>query len=177
MLPPKYLQTQRLVLRIYSQEDAESIFNAYAQDKAVAHYLSWKPHKSIKETKAFIDNCLENWALSSLYVWAIVLKSGELIGGISLRMHGSRVELGYVIAKNYWGNGYCSETVKAISDWALEQTGIYRVGAVCDVENIPSARVLEKCGFEKEGILKKWFVSPNISHFPRDCYSYSRTKP
>jgi RimJ/RimL family protein N-acetyltransferase len=58
----------------------------------------------------------------------------------------------------------------------LEPAFGVRIGAVCDVDNIGSARVLEKSGFVREGLLLRWLVHPNISDEPRDCYSYARVR-
>ena len=55
----------------------------------------------------------------------------------------------------------------------MDQEPIHRVWAVCDVENRGSARVLEKVGMQREAILRKWLVHPNISPIPRDCYCYA----
>ncbi|MCI0650822.1 MAG: GNAT family N-acetyltransferase [Planctomycetes bacterium] len=68
------------------------------------------------------------------------------------------------------------EALRPLVEWALGQVAIHRVWAFCDVDNLASARVLEKLGMEREGILRRWFVHPNVSAFPRDCYSYSLVK-
>lgn len=68
------------------------------------------------------------------------------MGMIEARMDGHRVELGYVLARAFWGNGYMPEAAEAIVTWALNQPEIYRVWAVCNTENTASARVLEKVG-------------------------------
>ena len=54
------------------------------------------------------------------------------------------------------GKGYITEAVKSIVDWAFKQQEIYRVWSVCDVDNIGSARVMEKVGMQREGILRRW---------------------
>jgi RimJ/RimL family protein N-acetyltransferase len=59
---------------------------------------------------------------------------------------------------------------------ALQQPSIFRIGAVCDVENIGSARVMEKAGLLREGLLRRWLVHPNVSDEPRDCWSYARVR-
>lgn len=59
---------------------------------------------------------------------------------------------------------------------ALRQPAVFRIGAVCDVDNIGSARVMEKAGLVREGVLRRWLVHPNISDEPRDCFSYARTR-
>jgi RimJ/RimL family protein N-acetyltransferase len=61
-------------------------------------------------------------------------------------------------------------------DWALTQPTIYRVWATCDVDNLASARLLEKIGMQREGLLRRWIIPPNISEVPRDCWCYAKTK-
>ena len=69
-----------------------------------------------------------------------------------------------------------SEALSAIVEWAFSIPSIFRVWAVCDLENDASARLLEKNGFHQEGILRKWSLHPNVSDIPRDCYSYAKTR-
>jgi [ribosomal protein S5]-alanine N-acetyltransferase len=59
---------------------------------------------------------------------------------------------------------------------ALSQPDTWRIGDVCDVENQVSARVMEKTGFLREGVLSRWSVHPNISDEPRDCVSFAKVK-
>jgi RimJ/RimL family protein N-acetyltransferase len=69
-----------------------------------------------------------------------------------------------------------TEAVRAVADWWLEQPAIYRVWAVCDVENRASARVLERAGFELEGTLRRWMIHPNVSDEPRDALCWARVR-
>jgi len=69
-----------------------------------------------------------------------------------------------------------TEVVRAVSDWALAQSEIHRVWAVCDVDILASARVMEKAGMEREGRLRRWALPPNISATPRDSLCYARVK-
>ncbi len=62
-----------------------------------------------------------------------------------------------------------TEAANAVVDWALSQPEVFRVWAVCDVENVASARFLEKIGMRREGTLSRWIIHPNISEQPRDC--------
>lgn len=87
-----------------------------------------------------------------------------------------RVELGYVLARLFWRKGLMTEAVRGVIDWAFAQPQIYHVAAVCDVENVASARVMEKAGMKREGVLKRYTLHPNVSDEPRDCHSYSVTK-
>jgi RimJ/RimL family protein N-acetyltransferase len=68
------------------------------------------------------------------------------------------------------------EAARAIVDWGLSQNAIFRIWALCDVDNLASARVMEKIGMEKEGILRRCIIHPNVSDDPRDVYCYSMVK-
>jgi [ribosomal protein S5]-alanine N-acetyltransferase len=69
-----------------------------------------------------------------------------------------------------------TEALTEVVSWALQQPSIFRIGAVCDVENIASARVMEKAGLLREGLLRRWLVHPNVGDDPRDCWSYARVR-
>ena len=69
-----------------------------------------------------------------------------------------------------------NEALQPLVAWALAQPTIYRVWAVTDVENARSAKVLERLGMQREGVLHRWISHPNISSEPRDCLCYSRTR-
>jgi ribosomal-protein-alanine N-acetyltransferase len=175
--PPQEFETARLRLRVPELDDAEDIFNLYAQDKQVTRFLTWKPHDSIEETRRFLERCIGVWADCLAFPWVIEARdSGQLIGMIEVEFDGHRAELGYVLAKAFWGAGYATEATTLVVDWAIAQPDIYRVWAVCDVENLPSARVLEKAGMKREGTLKRWLYHPNSDKKPRDCYVYSIVK-
>ncbi len=68
------------------------------------------------------------------------------------------------------------EAVSAVIQWAQSESSIYRIWAVCDVDNKASAKVLEKVGMTLEGKLHRWSIAPNISKEPRDCYCYALLK-
>lgn len=157
--------------------DAELIFHAYAQDEEVTKYLTWRPNRTVDETRAFVCSCLTGWREKKSFHWVIVNKATEeLLGMISARVDGPKWELGYVLARPHWSRGYMTEVVKAVIGYALSQPGIYRVWSVCDIENVASARVMEKAGMTKEGTLRRWSVHPNVSVAPRDSYCYSITR-
>ena len=102
--------------------------------------------------------------------------SDSAIGLFEIRLEDFKAELGYGLGKAFWGKGYTTEAARTVVDWALAQPSIYRVWAVCDVDNIGSRRVMEKIGMQREGILRREIIHPNISAEPRDCYLYSIIK-
>src|SRR5882672_624457 len=163
MKPPEMIHTERLVLRTPTLNDAEAVFLAYAQDDQVTRYLIWKPHVDIEETRRFLSGCVAAWEGESRFPWAITLKeSGELIGMVEIRVDGFKADVGYGLAHPHWGQGIATEALRPIVAWALAQPSIYRVWALCDVENVASARVLEKVGMQREGLLRRDIVHPNI---------------
>ena len=177
MEPPETIETERLRLRLPALEDAEAIFAQYAQDAEVTKYLTWRPSVSVDETRRHLELALAAWKEGKAFHWAITPKKDDrVLGMVGLRVDGSKVELGYVLARAYWGRGYMTEAVRAVVNRALNEGGVYRVWAVCDIENFASARVLEKAGMAREGLLRRWSVHPNISEEPRDCWCYAVTK-
>ena len=177
MKPLERFETERLVLRIPRTDDAPAIFAAYAQDIEVTRYLTWRPHKNLEETYSIIERILKLWKEGNAYSYAIALKDSEaVIGMIALHPDDFKVGLGYVLARPHWGKGYMTEAVRVLANWLLEQPEIYRVFAVCDVENFASARVMEKAGMIREGILLRNSMHPNVSNEPRDSYIYSIVK-
>lgn len=176
MLPP-IIRTSRLVLRPPKLEDAEAIFHSYAQDAEVCRYLTWSPHQTIAETKKYLQDCVEGFNSSRRLLWIIERGSDKtLIGAIELRINDYKADVGYVLARTEWGRGYMTEALKAVSDYAFSLPRIYRVWAVCDIENKASARVMEKTGMRREGILRRFIIHPNISDEPRDVYLYAMTR-
>ncbi|MFC1996581.1 GNAT family N-acetyltransferase [Chloroflexota bacterium] len=177
MKPPEIIETKRLYLRPPTLSDSEDIFRKYAQDLGVTKYLVWKPHENLSVTREFISRCIRCWKEETAYPWAIIRKEDEeLIGMIEIRIDNHLSDMGFGIERSSWGKGYVTEAARTIVDWLFNQPSIYRVWAVCDVENKASARVMEKIGMQREGILRRYIVHPNISNEPRDCLCYARVK-
>ncbi len=174
MNPPEVMETERLVLSRPSLADVPSLFATYTQDAEVTRYLTWPPNQSIRQTESFIATCILGWERGERFPWTLRLKGDTpAIGMIELRMHGHKAEVGYVLARPFWGQGIMTEALGRVLEWTRSQSQIYRVWAVCDVENVGSARVLQKVGMQHEGILHRWIIHPNVSAEPRDCHCYA----
>lgn len=177
MKPPEIIETERLRLRPPVMDDAIAIFAAYAQDDEVTRYLTWRPNKSVDDVREFLRCCGASWEQGRAFALAITGREDDRpIGMMELRPDQHRVELGYVLARPYWGLGLMTEAVRAVTAWALAQPDVHRVWAVCDVAHPASARVLEKAGMEREGLLRGWSIHPNLSATPRDCWCYARVR-
>lgn len=169
---PDLFETSRLTLRPIGLDDSDAVFTEYAHDLAVLRFLLWRPHATVTETQTLIARWLET-PLSRTYA-TIERDSGRLVGHFSLQLKAPhRVSFGYVLASSWWGKGFMTELVSEVVAWSLRQDGVWRVEAGCDVENLASARVMEKAGLVCEGILRRWLVHPNIGPEPRDCFSYA----
>jgi ribosomal-protein-alanine N-acetyltransferase len=174
MIAPESFETPRLRLRAARLEDAEAIFNEYAQDPSVAKYVVWKPHQSIVETRAFLRYCEDQRRAGRIFPYVVLKKDDDrLIGMVEI---GSDGGLGYVLSQAHWGRGYMTEAVKVLVEWAMAQDEMKKIHATCDVDNPASARVMEKAGLKFEGILPRHSVHPNISSELRDALSYSIVK-
>lgn len=177
IIPPSHIETTRLLLDFVTSTDAPEMFTQYTQDQEVTRFLTWRPHKKLDETLSFVDYCIRARDKNQSYCWVIREKSsGQLIGMFDLRPDQHRASFGYVLARSYWNNGYMTETTKHICKWALAQSHVYRIWAVCDEENTASKRVLEKSGMQCEGLLYRWMVHPNIGTTPRNCWCFSLTR-
>ncbi|MEQ9641897.1 MAG: GNAT family protein [Alphaproteobacteria bacterium] len=176
--PPAEIETDRLLLRRPLLDDAAAMFSAYAADPAVTRYLTWRPHTSIDDTRAYLAHCQEIWAAGTVrpYVIATRIEPDRPLGMIEWRGPGPSVTFGYVLAPAFWGRGYTSEALAALVDWSLARPTIWRAWTFCDVDNIASARVMEKAGMAFEGILRRYSVHPNISAEPRDCRVHAKVR-
>jgi RimJ/RimL family protein N-acetyltransferase len=177
MRPPERIETDRLVLRVPALTDAVVLFDTYTHDPEVTRYVMWLPHTSVDQTTDFLKGCVAAWEGESRFPYVFMLKGTDNpIGMVDFHIKGSTVGIGYVIGRAYWGRGFVPEAVRAVVDWALSQPSIYRVCADCDVENTASIRVLEKVGMQREGVLRRFIIHPNISDEPRDCFLYAIVK-
>jgi RimJ/RimL family protein N-acetyltransferase len=154
--------------------DALGIWQSYAQDPEVTRYLTWRPHEDLHETERHVERCIEQWDQGTELTWIIAPPSDDqVLGSIALRPHGHMADIGYVLARSEWGKGYMTEAVRAVIDRAFSLPEVYRVWATCDVENVGSARVMEKAGMTKEGTLRRYANHPNMSDEPRSAYCYA----
>lgn len=154
------IETERLILRRFTAEDAEAMFKNWTSNDNVTKFLRWKTHPDISETREYIRSQLENYKTRpDFYDWAIELKSlGEPIGSISavdLNDDIGAVEIGYCIGEAWWRQGYTSEALAAVMKFFFEEAGANRIFSEHDVNNPNSGKVMQKCGLKYEGTLRQ----------------------
>jgi RimJ/RimL family protein N-acetyltransferase len=174
---PDEILTERLKLRPPTAADADRIFARYAQDERVCRYMSWTPHLAISDTRAYLERVVtENSQGSSAGYLIFLREAGELLGSIGGAVQGTRVQFGYCLARDAWGHGYATEAARAFVTAAMSDPSIWRIQAFCDIQNRPSARVLEKIGLTLEGTFRRYMVLPNLGDAPRDMFCYAKVR-
>jgi ribosomal-protein-alanine N-acetyltransferase len=174
---PETFHTARLFLRPIAMADAGPIFAAYSRNPEVTRYLIWRPARTRCDIEDYIGSCLETPPDEARTYVMQGRKDSAIRGCFDLRQpERYRLEFGYVLARPWWGQGLMTEALCEVVEWALAQPAIFRIGAVCDVENAASARVMEKCGLVREGLLRRYLVHPSMGDEPRDCFSYARVR-
>ena len=175
--PPETFSTDRLLLRRSRPDDAGPILANYAADPEVVRFLSWTPHPTLASVTEYLRTCISDWEGDITYRYEFcLLGTDDPIGGIRLRPEKTRVLFSYALARPHWGRGLASEALRFGVEWALSQPEIVRAYAYCDTENVASVRVMEKAGMEREGILRRWHVAPNIGPEPRDVYVCAKVR-
>lgn len=151
----KTLETERLVLRMYSLMDAEGLYE-YAKNPNVGPHAGWAPHKDVAESEEIIRTLfMPNEA------WAIRRREDDrLIGTITLepdkyRPEANSRELGYSLAEDQWGKGIMTEAAERVLEFAFTEMGLSQVGICTSMANKRSQRVIEKCGFTYEGTVRR----------------------
>ena len=176
-MKPLILLTDRLRLRATKNGDAMLLFHHYCSDKLSSKFLTRNPHNNIDQTEHFLKNwCTIPWHNeSNQFGWVIALAdSDEAIGIFLVELDAHKAQVHYGIARPFESQGFITEAGNAAVQWLLSQSELQRIWAVCDLENKSSIKVLEKMGFENEGILKKWLTLPSFdNHSARDCYIYA----
>ncbi len=158
-LGTKTIETNRLILRPFSLEDASEMYDNWASDSEVTKYLTWPTHSSIDISKKVIQSWISEYSKEDYYQWCIEWKENhEAIGSISavhLNEAIGAVEVGYCIGRKYWNKGITSEALLAFIRFFFDEVGANRIEARHDTNNPISGKVMKKCGLEFEGIHKQ----------------------
>ncbi|NLY77117.1 MAG: GNAT family N-acetyltransferase [Tissierellia bacterium] len=168
------LYTDRLILRRFYYSDLDDLFE-YAKNPNVGPDAGWKPHGSKRESLSILRQFI-----SSDEVWAIVYKdNNRVIGSIGLHNDSKRANekarmVGYALSEDYWGLGLATEATKAIIEYGFEKLNLDIISVYHYPHNERSKRVIEKCGFKYEGVLRRAVIIYNGNTWDHVCYSMTR---
>jgi len=168
------LETERLILRGLTKDDAQSLFN-YFSNEEVTRYYGQEPFIEFQQAEDLVDLFSKNFAAKSGIRWGIERKGEKgIIGTIGFHAWSPihrRAEIGYDIHPDYWRKGYMQEAVTEIVSYGFQNIGLTRIGAVVFIENEASNyKLLTKIGFQKEGILRDYMYQNGLAH---DTFIYS----
>ena len=154
--------------QVYLRHPVMSDYTAWAQLRALSrHHLTyWEPQWARDElARSSFRRRLRQYQREQKedvgYAFLIFRHtSAELVGGLSLsnvrRGVAQTASVGYWVGAPHAGNGYMTDAVKAIMPYVFVTLGLHRLEAACLPHNAPSSRVLEKCGFKREGMARRY---------------------
>jgi RimJ/RimL family protein N-acetyltransferase len=150
------LETERLLIRPPCSEDAEQLHAVYGDPEAM-RCIPGGAAASIEETRRRVARYIDVQAECGFTLWAVVEKSsGQIIGDCGLfplEGRGPEVEIAYRFGRAHWGRGYATEAARAFLALGFDGMGFHRIIGRTEARNAPSARVLEKLGMRREGLL------------------------
>lgn len=138
-----------LILRKLKTDDAIQMYD-WASDKDVAKYVLWNAHQDINVTKEYISNCIGKYQKENYFMWGIeLIQTEELIGTISvveIDEKNNLCEVGYVIGKKWWNQGYATKALKYVINYLLDFMSFDEVICKAQSLNKASIYVMKKCG-------------------------------
>ena len=143
----------RLQMRPQRVDDADALFEAYS-DAGLMHHWSSAPHHSVEETRTYLTPKVE---MDDWRGWSITLTGADrAIGTLAAGMVRPGVmEIGYLLARRFWHQGYAREAVSRLIDKLFVEEGARRIWADTDPDNAASNGLLERLGFKREGLLRE----------------------
>lgn len=160
-LPP--LTGSRVMLRHPTALDTPDLFELF-RDPDVTRYWSRPPMRDSLEASHYLEEILQGLATRTLFQWCLAEKTTRRLIGTCTLFHcdsrNRRAECGYALASPYWGRGYMTEALTLLFDFAFEQLKLHRLEADVDPRNQASLKLLERLGFEHEGLAReRWLLN------------------
>ena len=154
------IETKRLLLRPFIKSDYQAMYDNWASRPDNLLHVTWDAHESPDVTQQSITRWVENYQNMDFYKWGICLKENpySVIGDISVVDMDEAVnacEVGYILCKDYWGQGLMTEALKAVLIYLLQDAGFNRVTARFVTANPASGRVMAKAGMSYEGTFRQ----------------------
>lgn len=168
----KVIETNNLVLRPFKEEDAKEIYNGFRNQEKFLYYAH-KEKITLKEQIKSLKGIDKKYKNKEYYNWLITLKDNTVIGAIHLNVfnYNESVEFNYAIDERYQNKGYMTEALLIIKDFCLNKMQVNRFFGGCEINNLPSKKVMEKCGLIHEGILRNNLLLRDGYH-DMDIYSF-----
>lgn len=153
------LETERLVLRKIRTKDCQILWDNFFSDYETYKFYKADLIPNVEKLKKQVSERVKKQKSGNYYRWAIIEKeSNKLIGNINIH-HVNKIDssakIGYFIFKEYQNKGFATESLKEVLKFATNKLKFHRITASAAVSNVPSNKVLIKCGFNLEGTMKE----------------------
>ena len=156
------LYGERIDLVEISEEGLMDMFE-YSKNPTFYKYMEYEFHKSIEDTKQYLNKLISRSNSDSAHYWFIYLKSEKKIigsfGVLNIDQRRGCAEIGYGLSPSYWGKGYFHEALNLVLKFLFLDLNFHRVSAITQIDNLPSINALEKAGFKKEGTMRDYYLS------------------
>lgn len=142
-------ETERLILRRFTLDDVADMTLVMGDPEVMKYSVSGV--MSFEQTRQFLERILATYQCRGFGLWAVEYKAtGRVIGYCGYYFQEidgkEEVELGYRLARSFWGQGLATEAARSMVDYAFSVLKLPRLVSIIDVENIGSIKVAEKCG-------------------------------
>lgn len=175
----KTVETERLILRRFVEEDAEKMFVNWSGDPEITEFLEWPAHADVDVTRSVVSTWVKKYGDPTFYQWVMVKKENNVpIGSISV-IHSDfdAVEIGYCTAKKDWGKRYTTEALEALLTYFFDDVHLNRIFGKTDVENKRGQAVMKNAGMRfKEtiphgGFNQRGVVDVNVFEITKEEYA------
>lgn len=161
------LEADRLTIRLVEPSDLTALLDINSNDE-ITRYLPYDSWKDIADAQAWYGRASARLAANEAGQFVVVHRQTRRVIGSCLLFRfealSGRAEVGYVLAREYWGAGYMLEAMRAFVAFAFEQVGLRRLEAEIDPRNIASAKLLQRLGFVNEGLLRqRWALKGEVT--------------
>ncbi|HEY5910041.1 MAG TPA: GNAT family N-acetyltransferase [Verrucomicrobiae bacterium] len=155
------LRARRVRLRWMTESDVPSLFSIFG-DREVTRYWGHAVLPDPGAARVLLEEIHTRFAHRSLLQWGVALLATDVVIGTctlaALDAENRRAELGFALARAYWGQGYMSEALPVLLRFGFSELRLHRVWADTDPRNAASIRALERHGFRREGFLREHYL-------------------
>ena len=155
------IETERLILRRFEYSDNEAMRKYWIADENIQSLYSEPVYSTEAEVKELLDKYINSYEKEDYYRWAVIEKnSQECIGQIAYFLVDNKnnfAEIEYCIGSDFQCKGFATEAARAVISYGFDKINLHKVQICTKTINVPSKRVIEKCGFRYEGTLRDYF--------------------
>jgi ribosomal-protein-alanine N-acetyltransferase len=145
-----------------SESGLEDMYE-YSKNPQLYKYFEFEPQKTIDETREYLQKLIDRSNADNAHYWFISLAAtNKIIGSFGVHdidWRKGKAEISYGLSPHYWGKGHFHEVLKMVMKYLFDDRNFFRIHATTRHDNLPSIKALEKAGFQKEGVLRSFYLS------------------